>query len=201
MPAQPLPAPAASTTMTATIRSGSRTVQMMSPTATTTAAPAIPRADLRDLIALAKIKGHLDDLESSASARSSERPDSSRLVAVVLLARLARPDPDAALPAAEAWLALLKTRPELAVDSEALWVAHACLAHARTRPIGRQVAREVLLALQARGGPVNANARRELLLQLIQGSIEDGQKEEAVGHLKQLRELLGNDGASPRFQW
>jgi tetratricopeptide (TPR) repeat protein len=183
----PTPAPAApggSTTTTTTLR----TFIVNAP-----AAPGVAtRPDLRDLIALAKTRGDLKGLEQSASARWDEHPQSSRLGATVTLARLARSDPDGALQAARRWAELLRGRPELASEPEALWVATACLAHAQTRSLGRQLARDILPAIQLRGA---GNARRELLLQLVQGAVEDGEKEQAIEFLRQLRELMEAEGS------
>jgi hypothetical protein len=149
--------------------------------------PAIP-LNVRRLLELARAQAMLDEIERAATAQWEKHPADSRLGVLVALARFTRSDIAGASTAAERWSTLLKQSPEIGGEPEATWLASRCLIAPETRALGRQIGREVVAIARVRNFQL---LHRALLVQLLQASVEDGQKEEALEELQLLKGLAG----------
>ena len=165
-------------------------------TSATTARPvgAVPARNLNELLKFAQSRGVLDTLERAAVAQWDKHRGNSRLGAFVTLARFARPDISGAAEAAGRWSQLLESRPELAGESEALWIVGRCLDHAETANLGRKLARDVLPAARVRGLRPESI---ELSIRIIKSEVSDGKTDEALAELERLQETLGPRRALP----
>ncbi len=155
-----------------------------------------PTANLDDLLKHAQSRGVLDALERAAVAQWEKHRGSSRLGALVALARFTRGDIAGAAEAASRWSTLLAARPDLAGDVEALWIAGRCLDHRETASLGRKLAGQVLPAIRARGLRPETI---DLMIRSIKSAVSEGQKDEALSELERLQETLnpGRAGAPP----
>jgi tetratricopeptide (TPR) repeat protein len=148
---------------------------------------AIP-LNVRRLLELARAQARLDEIERAASAQWEKHPADSRLGVLVALARFTRSDIAGASTAAERWSTLLKQSPEIGGEPEAAWIASRCMIAPETRALGRRIGREVVATARVRNFQL---PHRALLVQLLQASVEDGEKEEALEELQLLKGLTG----------
>jgi hypothetical protein len=167
--------------------------QLIGTTATLSPGP----MDVRRLLDLAREQNQLDAIERAASIQWEKHPEESRLGVLVALARFTRSDLEGATRALERWVTLLKTHPEIGGEPEAAWLASRCLVAPGIMPeiraLGRQIGREVVATARVRNFGLH---HRYLLIQLLQASVELGQKEEALEELQLLKGLTGfNQGS------
>ncbi len=167
--------------------------QSIGTTATLSPAP----MDVRRLLDLAREQNQLDAIERAASSQWEKHPEESRLGVLVALARFTRSDLEGATRAVERWNTLLKAHPEIGGEPEAAWLASRCLVAPaivpEIRALGRQIGREVVATARVRNFGLH---HRYLLIQLLQASVEAGQKEEALEELHLLKGLTGfNQGS------
>jgi hypothetical protein len=130
----------------------------------------------------------LDALEQAALAQWDKHPDSSRLGALVTIARFTRGDIQGASDAASRWSKLLAARAELAGEIEAVWMVGRCLDAQETARLGRELARQVLPAARARGMQPDAI---DLTIRMIKSAVSSDQKDEALAELERLQKTLG----------
>jgi hypothetical protein len=155
---------------------------------------AVPARNTDDLLKDAQSRGTLDALERAAVTQWEKHRSSSRLGALVTLARFARGDIRGAAEAAGRWSTLLAARRDLAGQVEALWIVGRCLDHNETVTLGRKLAGEVLPAARARG--LRAESI-DLTIRLIKSAVSADQKDEALAELQRLQETLGPGSALP----